>query len=80
MAATEKKTQRATAKSNFTRYVNKLNNLLDSDVTQAELVTPLFEKVNKYYDHLEDAHNEFLAVTDINIDEDADGVAYNGES
>ena len=76
MAPAEKKTQRATAKSNFTRYVNKLNNLLDSDVTQAELVTPLFEKVNKYYDHLENTHNEFLAVTDINIDEDADGVAY----
>ena len=77
MAAVEKKSQRATAKSIFTRCINKLNNILDNNVTQAELVTPLFEKVNQCYETLEDAHNEYIAVaTDINIEEHADGNAY----
>ena len=77
MAAAEKKSQRATAKSIFTRCINKLNNILDNNVTQAELVTPLFEKVNQCYETLEDAHNEYIAAaTDINIEEHADGNAY----
>ena len=73
MAAAEKKAHRATAKSNFTRCINKLNNLLDKNVTQAELVTPLFEKVNKCYEILEDAHYEFIAAAQIDIETDADG-------
>ena len=77
MAAAEKKAHRATAKSNFTRCINKLNNLLDKNVTQAELVTPLFEKVNKCYETVEDAHNEYIAAaTDIDIEEHPDGTAY----
>ena len=76
MAAAEKKTLRAIAKGNFTRYINKLNSALDKDVSQAELVTPLFEKVNKCYEILEDAHYEFIAAAEIDIETDADGNAY----
>ena len=76
MAAVNEKKQRSLAKSNFTRNINKLNSLLDNNVSQAELVTPQFDKVNECYELLEKAHQEFLKATDINIEEDDDGFAY----
>ena len=76
MAAVQEKKQRSLAKSNFTRNVNKLNSLLDNNVSQAELVTPQFDKVNESYELLEKAHQEFLNTTDIDIEEDVDGFAY----
>ena len=75
MADVEGKRKRTNAKSNFTRNINKLNKLLDN-VTQAALVTPQFEKVNKCYEELEKAHDEFLTVSDIDIEVDKDGAAF----
>ena len=76
IVAQEEKKRRTTAKSNFTRSVNKLNSLLDKDVSQADLVKPLFEKVKECYDALEKAQQEFLEATDIDLDNDANGFAY----
>ena len=75
MAAVEERKRRITAKSNFTRSVNKLNKLLDS-VTQVEIVIPQFEKMNKCYEELEKAHDGFLSATDIDIETHKDGLAF----
>ena len=75
MAAVERMEKRVTAKSNFTRNINKLNRLLDGEA-QVTLVTPLFEKMNRCYEELEKAQEEFLAETDIDIETDKDGIAF----
>ena len=76
MSADAEKKQRKTAKSNFTRHVKKLNLLLDQGVSQVDIVTAEFVKMNAYYEALENAQLEFLEKSDIDIDTDPDGSAY----
>ena len=75
MAAVEAMKKRTTAKRNFTRNVNKLNNLLDG-IAQVEIVLPQFEKMNKSYDVLETAHDEFISAIDIDIEIHKDGLSF----
>ena len=68
MSADAEKKQRKTAKSNFTTHVNKLNLLLDQGVSQADIVTAEFVKMNACYEALENAQLEFLEKSDVGID------------
>ena len=72
MAAFQERKKRTTELSNFTRNINKLNRLLD-EAAPSVLVTPQFEKVKDCYGKLKYARNEFLAATNINIENDKDG-------
>ena len=75
MASVEKK-KRSQALSNFTRNVNKLTELIDS-LSPLVVVTPQFEKVMKCWEKLEEAQDEFIAITDIeDVDTDPEGVQY----
>ena len=69
------KKQRSSALSKFTRNLNSLTNLLDSNAP-GTLVIPQFEKFKQCYENLEDAHDTFIAVTEIDIETDKDGFAY----
>ena len=70
------KKQRSSALSKFTRNLNALTNLLDSN-SPGLLVNPQFEKLRKCYEDLEDAHDAFIAaVTDIDVETHKDGFGY----
>ena len=69
------KRRRITALSNFSRNEKLLNKSITNAAPLA-VVTPLFEKVNAMWEALESAHNDFLEVTDIDIEKDAGGIKY----
>ena len=66
---------RASAKSKFTRQETLLTELLHNRSAKA-IVTPQYEKFVEYWQKLEDAQDRFLEVTDIDVEEDADGLKY----
>ncbi len=66
---------RSQSKANFTRATTVFNNLINS-ASSSELVTKQFEKVMSCWDKLEAAQDDFIAKTDIDVDEDNDGLAY----
>ena len=66
---------RASAKSKFTRQETLLQELLQNGSAKA-IVTPQYEKFVEYWQKLEDAQDRFLEVTEIDIDEHADGLKY----
>ena len=70
--------RRSTALSNFTRNENSFKKLLDSKAP-APIVKPLYEKVVSAWEALEKAHNEFLEITDIDIETDNVGHRYMDE-
>ena len=78
MAALQEKRKRTTELSNFTRNLNKLNKLFDA-AAPSVLVNPQFGKMTDCYERLEQAHNEYLAVTDVDIEADKEGLAYLNE-
>ena len=69
------KRRRITALSNFSRNEKLLNKSITNAAPLA-VVTPIFEKVNAMWEALEAAHNDFLEVTDIDIEKDAGGIKY----
>ena len=69
------KKQRSSALSKFTRNLNALTNLLDSN-SPASLVIPQYDKLKLCYEFLEDAHDAFILVTDIDVETDKDGLDY----
>ena len=75
MAAAPEKTKRIVAKSNLTRNINKLTKVLDVGAS-LDLVTEQFHKVRDCYGKLEQAHDDYLLVAEIDISEDPDGIAY----
>ena len=70
-AAAEKK-QRSIAKSNFTRKLNIIEQLI-TDEAQSFLVKEQYDKMKACFEKLEDTHEAFINVTDIDIDDHADG-------
>ena len=78
MAALAEKNRRTVSKSNLTRNINKLNKILDAEAS-IELVKEQFNKVRDCYNKLEQAHDEFLLATDVDIDSDPAGIAYMNE-
>ena len=66
---------RASAKGRFTRQEKHLTELLDDNSAKV-IVTPQFDKFVDCWDKLEDAQDAFIEVTDIDVEEDADGVKY----
>ena len=72
------KRRRSSALSNFTRNENLLNGRITNSAPLS-IVTPLYEKVTTAWEALEKAHDEFLELTDIDIDEDAGGLKYMDE-
>ena len=79
MVAEQEKKKRTVDKSAFSKSLTKLNKLFDADASLS-LVTEQFEKVKSCFERLEDAHNEFLMATDIDIENDPAGLAYMTES
>ena len=79
MSAAQEKRRRVTEKSSFSRSVTKLIKTFDA-AASLSLVTEHFEKVKACYERLEAAHNEFLMATDIDIENEPDGLAYMNES
>ena len=75
MAGVQEKRKRITEKSAFSRSVTKLNKLIAS-AASLSLVEEHFEKVKNCYERLETAHNDFLMATDIDIENEPDGIAY----
>ena len=75
MAGVQEKKKRITEKSTFSRSVNKFNKLIDA-AASLSLVTEHFEKVKNCYERLETAHNDFLMATDIDIENDPNGLEY----
>ena len=69
------KKQRAILLKNFTKYLNTFNELLD-DESPTTLVSPQFEKLKGCLEKLEDAQDAFLAVTEIDIETDKDGLSF----
>ena len=75
MATAQEKTKRVVAKSNLTRNINKLIKVLDVRAS-LDLVREQFRKVRDCYEKLEQAHEEYILVAEIDISEDPDGIAY----
>ena len=69
------KKNRTKAKSDFTRSEKTLRTLIDNN-SQSFLVTEQFEKLKICFQKLEDAQDAFLGVTEIDIEEDANGLKY----
>ena len=69
------KRSRSQAKSNFTRATNVFNSLVDTS-SSIELVKKQFDKVMSCWDKLEEVQETYIAVADIDVDTDKDGVAY----
>lgn len=69
------KKRRSLAKSNFTRSFNALEVLIAGSETLL-VVTPQFEKVKSCWEKLEAAQEEFIDRTNIDVDEDPEGVKY----
>ena len=61
--------------SNFTRNLNKLIKYIDEGAP-GSMVNPQYEKMQDCYEKLEAAHNDYLAVADIDIETDKDGIKY----
>ena len=74
MAGVEKR-KRSQALSNFTRSVNIFNSLIDDNASPI-LVTPQLEKLNSCWEKLEVAQDNFIGVTDIDIEMDKDGLIF----
>ena len=72
------KRRRSSALSNFTRNENLLTKRITNSAP-ISIVTPLYEKVTLTWEALEKAHDEFLEVTNIDIEEDAGGLKYMDE-
>ena len=70
-----KKRQRASAKGKFTRQETLLKGLIDVQADKS-IVTPAFEKFVERWNQLEDAHDEFIATEDIDVETHADGDQY----
>ena len=77
MADEEKKRRhaRSQALSNFTRSANVLDSLI-TESSPVELVKPQFEKVSSCWERLEAAQEVFIENTEIEVDTDANGIAY----
>ena len=69
------KRSRSQAKSNFTRATNVFNSLVDTS-SSMELVKKQFDKVMSCWDKLEEVQETYIAVAEIDVDVDKDGVAY----
>ena len=69
------KKKRTQALSKFTRAYNELIQQID-DSAPAILTTPQFEKVEACWEKLEDAQDDFIENTDIDIDTDPQGIQY----
>ena len=69
------KKQRSAALSKFTRNLNSLTNLLDSN-SPGSLVNPQFDKLKTCYENLEEMHDAFITATEIDVETDKDGFAY----
>ena len=69
------KRKRVLELSNFTRNLNKLIKYIDEGAP-ASMVKPQYEKMQDCYEKLETAHNDFLGITDIDIETDRDGIQY----
>ena len=74
MASDEQK-QRSIALSAFTRNHNSLKKLIDDEAPKS-LVCPQYEKLRKGWEKLEEAHDKFISVTEIDIDTDKNGLSY----
>ena len=75
MADVAAKKCRSQAKSNFTRAITVFNNLVNAK-SPLNLVTKQFDKVMSCWEKLEAAQDEFTDKTEIDVDSDANGVAY----
>ena len=73
-AAAAKK-QRTVALRQYTRNHNNLIKLLD-EASPAVLVTPHFEKFQESWSKLEEAQDNFIELTDIDIEADKDGLDF----
>ena len=74
--AVELKKQRSIALRNFTRNETLITNLLDDASTPVVVCTPQYEKFRECWTKLEETHDAFLRVTDIDIETDKDGFDY----
>ena len=76
MADAAAKKKRSAALGKFTRNLNTLSGMLDTE-TPEEIVKTQFEKLRICYNTLEDVHDAFLEVTEIeDIETDKDGIHY----
>ena len=73
MAEKTKKTRKY-ALSSFTRSLNTLGTLMEES-SPISIVSPIYEKMSKNWEKLEAAHEEFINVTDIDI-EGQDGLQF----
>ena len=73
MAEKAKKTRKY-ALSSFTRSLNTLGTLMEES-SPISIVSPIYEKMSKNWEKLEAAHEEFINVTDIDI-EGQDGLQF----
>ena len=73
MADAAAKRARTQALSNFTRAVNTFNKLI-AESAPSILVTPQYEKLSNLYDKLEAAQDDFITKTEIDIDNDVNGI------
>ena len=62
------------ALSSFTRSLNTLGTLMEES-SPISIVSPIYEKMSKNWEKLEVAHEEFINVTDIDI-EGQDGLQF----
>ena len=70
------KKKRSACLSKFTRNYNILIQRID-DQSPVSLVTPQYDKVKECWLNLEDAHDNFIAATDIeDIENDPEGLKY----
>ena len=69
------KRQRSTALMNFSRNGKSFNTLI-TNAAPLSTVQPAYEKVIACWDKLEEAHDAFLAITDIDLETDARGYKY----
>ena len=72
------KKRRSTALNQFTRNVNSFNKLIASSAP-AVTVNPSYEKVIDSWEKLEEAHDAYLEVTDIDVETDKGGFKYMDE-
>ena len=66
---------RINALSNFTRKFNDFTALLQTEPS-TELLTKAYTKVDEVYDKLEQAQEAYLAIADIDVENDEGGVKY----
>ena len=69
------KKQRSACLYKFTRNYNLLIEAINA-VSPESVVTPQFEKLKECWSKLEEAHDNFITATDIDIENDAGGAAY----